>query len=182
MHHSLQDHAITHMLYFDDYLCYLNHKQCLKMFALHRVPSLRILTNYVLHSLHFHSLNKQTHNQTNKQTNCSYFEQLSMAVPLWQPINMWYLRTAVHPVLAPTAVVVPGRARVMAALVQFDEQGYPAAHAPVGHPGGFSHDAYQRCRTHQAPRRGKPCHVRIVLTLGEHRARTYTALVQSTPP
>jgi hypothetical protein len=38
----LHSHA---MLCSDDYLCFLNHKQSLKMFSLHRFLSLRILTN-----------------------------------------------------------------------------------------------------------------------------------------
>ena len=51
-----------------------------------------------------------------------------------------------HPVLSPTAVVVPQRARIMAALVQFAEPRFAEAHKPVSNPSGFTHDAYQRCR------------------------------------
>lgn len=55
-----------------------------------------------------------------------------------------------HPVLSATAVVVPQRARIMAALVHFTEPRFAEAHKPVSSPGGFTHEAYERCRDSSA--------------------------------
>eukprot|EP00035_Acanthoeca_spectabilis_P008544 m.155363 g.155363 ORF g.155363 m.155363 type:complete len:728 (-) comp14405_c0_seq1:2600-4783(-) len=74
-----------------------------------------------------------------------YYERLA-AVPLWQPLNFWYLRTAVNAILSDNAVVVPGRVRIMAAAVQFQEEAYAQAHAPVGSPSEFDHSVYQQHR------------------------------------
>lgn len=67
-----------------------------------------------------------------------FYQRVGVSRPVWSVLNMWFLRTAMAPVLARHVAVLPFRARVMAALVQFDTLGQ--AHGlPLPDVGGFDH-------------------------------------------
>lgn len=62
------------------------------------------------------------------------------ARPLWAALNFWHLRSALTPVLAPGARIVPARARVLVALIATPE--LAASHARVQNAAGLDHTAF----------------------------------------
>eukprot|EP00667_Euglena_gracilis_P004338 EG_transcript_4355 len=65
-----------------------------------------------------------------------YFQQFQNR-PLWTALNFWYLRSALQPLLRPGAVVLPRRAHIMAAAVEFRR--LAACHGAVDVVCGFDH-------------------------------------------
>lgn len=73
-----------------------------------------------------------------------YFARLATGAPLWQPLQFWYLRTAVDAVLAPTAVVIPSKVHIMASVVSFENLW--ESYKPVGTIAGLDHSRYEQVR------------------------------------
>ncbi|KAJ0396410.1 hypothetical protein P43SY_001740 [Pythium insidiosum] len=66
-------------------------------------------------------------------------------LPLWQALNFWLRRTALASVLAPDAVVVPARARVLAQPVVFEH--LHECFGAVGDVAGFDHAFFDQFQT-----------------------------------
>ncbi|GLE05320.1 hypothetical protein PINS_up014333 [Pythium insidiosum] len=66
-------------------------------------------------------------------------------LPLWQALNFWLRRTALAPALAPDAVVIPARARVLAQPVVFEH--LHECFGAVGDVAGFDHAFFDQFQT-----------------------------------